>query len=198
LEDQGISKPTEQEIHDKLFADILPKRHPNSVLAKNWLGWSYRGQETRKPTKFYREFDVSVFELKTIGTIKSLTLTGFEVKGYEKSSGKPPSFGEGLEQTLAQLEQGADFSYLVHPEPENPDDKRALKELCDRFAPHIGLIFVPYDLTKLNPYYSPYREAQRNPHTTRDRKRDMLTSLAAAGWRDAISELPLWCQRQEY
>lgn len=192
-------KPTQEQIQNKLFNETLPKRHPDSVIAKNWLGWSYRGERNkRQQTKFYREFDLAVFERKVQVSISSLILTGFELKGFEEKSGKAPAFAEGLDQALVLLEQGADYSYLVHPEPSNQDDKKALKELCDRFAPCVGLFFVHYDLKAFPPYYSPFREARQNPQSKPDRKRNMLTSLVTWGLRDALSDIPLWCKRQEY
>jgi len=50
--------------------------------------------------------------------------------------------------------------------------ERSYTQLCDQFAPCIGLIFVPYDLGKLTPYYSPYRYAQQNPQSRPDRRRN--------------------------
>jgi hypothetical protein len=191
-------RPSEEEIQDKLFFEILPKRYPDSVIVKNWMGWSYRGKEDRKEqTRFFREFDIALFERKTQAGMHSLVLTGFEIKGFGEKSGKLPAFAQGLDQALALLHQGADYAYLLHPEPAERD-KKDLKDLCEKFAPYVGLVFVPHDLEKLAPYYQPYKDAQRNPHSMADRKRNMLTSLATWGLRDAISELPLWCKRQEY
>jgi len=199
LSEQVPRKPSEKQIQEKLFFEVLPKRHPDSVVAMNWLGWSYRGeQDRREQTKFYREFDIALFERKIQASIRSLVLTGFEVKGFEEKSGKPPLFAEGLEQAVVLLHQGADLVYLVHPEPERQDDKKALAELCERFAPYVGLIFVPHDLGKLSPYYATYRNARQNPNSKPDRKRNMLTSLVTWGLRDKLGEIPLWCKRQEY
>ena len=108
--------PSEEQIQDKLFFEILPKRYPDSLTVKNWMGWSYRAKGERKEqTRFYREFDVALFERKTQAGIHSLVLTGFEIKGFEQESGKLPAFAEGLDQALVLLHQGADYSYLVHP-----------------------------------------------------------------------------------
>ena len=207
MSQQEPPRPSERQIQDKLFFETLPKKYPDSVIVKNWLGWSYRGREERREsTKFYREFDIAVFERKVDfasvlakqPSFYSLVLTGFEVKGFEEKSGKPPSFAEGLEQAIVYLHQGADFAYLVHPEPKDENDKKALNELCDRFAQHIGLIFVPHDLGKLTPPLSPYRYAQPNFQSMPDKKRNMLTSLVTWGLRDEISEIPLWCKQQKY
>lgn len=170
---------------------------------KNWLGWSYRDEKDKKqPTRFYREFDIAVFERQTQAGYHSLILTGFEIKGFEEKSGRTPSFAEGLEQALVYLYQGADFAYVVHPAPDRDDDRKALKGLCDNFAPHVGVVFLPHDLSKPDDIYwavsLPFRQAQQNYHSNRDRKRTMLTSVSTGGMRDEIGELPLWCKRQEY
>ena len=123
-------------------------------------------------------------------------LTGYKVKGFEKKSGRPPSFAEELDQALVLLQQGADFAYLVHPEPERADDKKDLKELCDRFSPSVGLMFLPHELEGLGSLsLLPYRSAVQNYHTHRDRKRSMLSSVITGGLRDEISNIPLWCKR---
>ncbi|HKZ43078.1 MAG TPA: hypothetical protein VJ044_19120, partial [Candidatus Hodarchaeales archaeon] len=140
----------------------------------------------------------AVFERKIQSGIPNIVLTGFEVKGFGKKSGKAPPFAHGLDQALVLLHQGADFAYLVHPEPQKNDDKIALNELCTKYAPLVGLIFVPHDLTQLTIAAQSYRHATRNPHTTAERKRKMLTSLLTWGLRDEISDIPLWCKKQEY
>ncbi len=122
-------------------------------------------------------------------------LTGYEVKGFERKTERPPPFAEGLDQALVLL-QGADFAYLVHPEPETEEDKRALRELCDRFSPSVGLIFLHHDLEGLGVLsLLPYRNAVQNYHTHRDRKRSMLSSVITGGLRDEVSNIPLWCKR---
>jgi hypothetical protein len=200
---QSVAKPSEQQIHDRLFRETLPSLYPDSVIVKNWMGWSYRGAGDKKEQdKFRREFDLAVFQRKTVGTIYQLVLTGFEIKGYsqekkQKKPPRPPAFAEGLDQALVLLHQGADYSYLVHPEPENDGDKYALRDLCARFAPLIGLIFIPHDLTKLT-YLAKYKEAQQSSHTTPDMKRKMLTALISGGLRDAISNIPSWAKTQQY
>jgi hypothetical protein len=90
-----------------------------------------------------------------------------------------------------------DYSYLVHPEPENEGDKYALRDLCARYAPLIGLIFIPPDLTKLT-YLFHYKEAQQNTSNTPDMKRKMLTALISGGLRDDISTIPSWAKTQQY
>jgi hypothetical protein len=198
LSSQKTSKPSEKMIQEKLFREILPKMYPDSVIVKNWLGWSYRGKDDKKEqTKFWREFDIALFQRETIPrTAQFVVLTGFEIKGFAPKSLRPPAFAEGLDQANVLLLQGANYSYLVHPEPEKSGDKHALKELCDNFSPHVGLIFIPHELEKLT-YLTKYREARDNP-SSEERKRKMLASLVTGGLRDEISELPLWCKKQQY
>ena len=165
------------------------------VRVKNWTGWSYRkGRSHKERTQFYREFDIAIFSK---ASSYDLELTGYEIKGWRKDrKGKmfEPAFGDGLDQALVLLQEGADFAYVVYPEPTNQRNKTDLKELCDRYASHIGIIFVANDLS----YHTKFREAQRNNHTTRDRKKNMLTSLTTGGNFSDISELPVWVKKQEY
>jgi hypothetical protein len=198
LATEDTQKPSEKLIHDKLFHIVFPKTYPDSVIVKNWMGWSYRVSGNKKEQdKFRREFDIAVFQKQTFGSASNLVLTGFEIKGFSQKPPKPPAFLEGLDQAIALLGQGADYSYLVHPEPDKHEDKYAAKELCARFAPLIGLIFVPRDLQKVT-YVSKYKEAGRNPHTIPDMKHKMLTALIAGGLRDDISPLPSWATQQQY
>ncbi len=191
-------KPSEKQIQEKLFREILPKMYPDSVIVTNWLGWSYRGKDDKKEQmRFFREFDIAIFQRQTRGYEHFLVLTGFEIKGFAQNPLRPPAFAEGLDQANVLLFQCADYSYLVHPEPEKDGDKYALRDLCARFSPYVGLIFIPHDLEKLT-YLSKYKEANQNPHCLQDRKRNMLTSLVTWGLRDEISELPLWCKSQQY
>jgi hypothetical protein len=195
---QETPKPSEDLIHDKLFREILPKTYSDSVIIKNWMGWSHRGPENkREQMKFWREFDIAIFQRETVASAHNLVLTGFEIKGFAQKPTRFPAFAEGLDQAIVLLAQGADFAYLVHPEPEKEGDKYALRDMCQRFAPMIGLIFVPHDLSKLS-YLRKYREAVRNFSTTQDTKRTMLASLLAGGLRDEISELPSWCKQVQY
>jgi hypothetical protein len=195
---ESAAKPSEQQIHDKLFKEVLPSLYPDSVIVKNWMGWSYRGAGDKKEqNRFRREFDLAVFQRKTVGTTYQLTLTGYEVKGYSQKPTRPPAFAEGLDQAIVLLQQGADYIFLVHPDPENDGDKYALRDLCARYAPMVGVIFIPHDLSKLT-FLLKHKEAQQNPHTTPDIKRKMLTAIISGGMRDDISSIPSWCKTQQY
>lgn len=189
--------PLEAKIQDKFFQEFLRDR--DSIRVKDWSGWSYkRGRSHTDQTRFYREFDVAVFSRKILpyGGY-DLKLTGYEVKGWKKdSSGKmrEPPFGEGLDQALALLQQGADFAYVIYPEPRKKEDKSALKELCERYASNIGIIYVQNDLS----WFLKHREAKQNHYVNTDRRKRMLTSLTTGGNFSDISELPLWAKQQEY
>jgi hypothetical protein len=163
------------------------------------MGWSYRGPGDKKEQdKFRREFDVAVFQRQTVSGVHNLILTGFEIKGFSKKPARAPAFAEGLDQAIVLLGQGADYSYLVHPDPEIEGHKFAMRDLCARFAPLVGLIFVPHDLEKLTFPIPKYKEAGQNFSTTQDMKRKMLASLIAGGLRDEVSEFPSWCKTLQY
>jgi hypothetical protein len=111
--------PSEALIHEKLFRETLPKTYPDSVIVKNWMGWSHRGSENKKEQrKFWREFDIAIFQRMTIGYSHDVVLTGFEIKGFAQKPPRFPAFAEGLDQAIVLLAQGANFAYLVHPEPD--------------------------------------------------------------------------------
>jgi hypothetical protein len=188
--------PSEKQIQDKFFHDFLARR--SSVRVKNWTGWSYRkGRTHSEVSLFYREFDLAQFHIDGTG----LVLSGYEVKGWRKVSIKgkeakmvEPAFGDGLDQALALLEQGADFASVIYPEPKKQEDKEVLKRLCDHFAPNIGIIYVQNDLTS---FYD-FRPPQHNLYTNIDRKKKMLSSLMTGGTFSDISELRPWAKQQKY
>lgn len=146
--------PTEAQIQDKFFKQFLTVR--NCVRVKNWTGWSYRkGKDHYEEKKFYREFDLAIFYKDARG----LTLEGYEVKGWRRAPTKEmrermaePAFGDGIDQALALLQQGADFSRVIYPEPTDPADKTALSELWDHYAQNIGIIYVRNDLSSYFDY----------------------------------------------
>ena len=75
--------PTETEIQDKFFKEFLEWRHPNSVIVKNWRGWSLRTNRNHShKSPFYREFDLAVFYKDSS---QQLMCEGFEVKGWTKT-----------------------------------------------------------------------------------------------------------------
>jgi len=193
---------TEPQLHDKLW-DHLTKTYAQDCLARNWKGWSYRvGKKKREKTFFYREFDVARFHRVQHQYTTELWLYGYEIKGYEKitrkhkgksrTTYKAPAFGHGLEQALILLYQGTDFAYLVIPEPKKEGEKKNLKEFCEKFVRYIGLMFF----TEHGTFWE-FRKAERNPHATKDRKKNMLTSLITKGQVSDI-KVPLWCKKQEF
>lgn len=193
---------TEKRIHNKLW-HYLTDLHSQNCFAKNWKGWSYRvGKKHREKTFFYREFDIARFHREERRYSTTLQLYGYEIKGYEKikrrhkgevrTTYKEPAFGLGLEQALILLYQGADFAYLVIPEPEKEREKNNLQDFCKKYARYIGLIFF-----NEHEAFWEFRKAERNPHTTEDRKKKMLTSLISGGQVSDI-RIPIWCKKQEF
>jgi hypothetical protein len=193
---------TEEKVHQKLW-DYLTKLHDQDCFARNWKGWSYRvGKEQREKTFFYREFDIARFHREQLQYITNLWLYGYEIKGYEKITRKSkgesktayeePAFGLGIEQALVLLYQGADFAYLVIPEPKDEKDKTNLKDFCDKYAHYVGIMFLMENGT-----FWEFRKAETNTNTTKDRKRKMLTSLITGG-QVAEIKVPEWCKKQEF
>ena len=192
-----ITHPEETQIQDKFYREFL--KGVDSIQVKDWSGWSYKkNRKHREQTRFYREFDIAVFSRKSLPSGSfDLKLVGYEVKGWRKDRrGKmvEAPFGEGLDQALVLLQQGADLAYVIYPEPKRQKDKSDLKELCDRYAPNIGIIYVRDDLS----WYQTYRDAKQNSYVNRDKKRNMLTSLLTGGNFSEISERPLWALQQQY
>jgi hypothetical protein len=193
---------TEQKIHQKLW-DYLTKLYDQDCFARNWKGWSYRvGKKQREKTFFYREFDIARFHREQRPYGSELWLYGYEIKGYEKVTKKykkkkriiykEPAFGAGIEQALILLYQGADYAYLVIPEPKEVKDKNSLNDFCEKYAHPIGLIFVTEQGT-----FQEFRKAERNILATEDRKKKMLTSLISGGQVSDI-KIPVWCKKQEF
>ena len=184
---------TEKIIHDKLW-EHLTKLYWEDCFAKKWKGWTYRTGEGRDKSFFYREFDIARFHRIKREHTTELWLYGYEVKGYTKKNEKyyDPPFGHGVEQALVLLYQGADYAYVVIPEPELERDKNDLKEFCDQFARHIGLLFF----TKHGSFWE-FRKPVRNTYATMDRKKKMLTSLITM---PQLSEIisPVWARKHEY
>lgn len=190
---------TEEKIQNKLYEYLCG--YSDRVVITNWKGWTYKGDDAKvgHKTFFHREFDVATFE-KQDG---ELVLKGYETKGYNKIKRKKkngeqivyehPAFGGGLDQALVLLLEGADYSYLVIPEPERDVDKEHLKKLCDDFAAHIGLIFVTKDWT-----FWTYREAQRNYSNSRERKIEMLASALASGMMGRKRRFTMWARKHEF
>jgi hypothetical protein len=197
VESQTAKRPTEDQIIEYL---LNRSRLSERVLVKDWSGWSYKEEGRSIQTKFYRAFDVAMIERKEISqNYYDLIITGYEAKGYtlnKQEKWSPPAFGEGLDQALALLMNGADFAYLVHPEPKRSEDKQALKVLCEQYVKYLGLMIVSNDLT----YSQEIIKPEKNPYSNRDRKRDMLTALAIGGHYDKKFglTLPSWVKTHQY
>jgi hypothetical protein len=179
--------------------NLLFKRFSGSsdlVVAK-WRGWTIYGTGgIGESVLLRREFDIAKFERTSRPYISpTITLTGYEVKGVTatgKAKGRFPSFAEGLDQTIVHLYEGADYSYLVWPEPDDKT-KQDLKSLLDNHSPAIGLIFVRVD-DSLWEYRHP---PTKNPRTSDEIKKRMLTSLLSGG-QYSESHVPEWAKKHDF
>ena len=88
------------------------------------------------------------------------------------------------------LYEGADFVYLVIPEPKK--DKASLNDFCEKYARNVGLIFA----TEHGTFWE-FRKAKRNLHSREDRKKKMLASLISKGQVSDI-KTPLWCKKHDF
>lgn len=78
------------------------------------------------------------------------------------------------------------------PELKDSDYEIDLQDFCVKFAHHIGLLFF----TEYGSFWE-FRKAERNIHTTPDKKKKMLTSLITMGQLSDI-KVPDWARKQEY
>ena len=186
---------SEARIRQALFDSL---KGTDRVVAEEWRGWPIKTAKGRSEEHLFRRpFDVVTFERKD----RTLILTGYEVKGIIKVKKKAevsyrhPSFAEGLDQALVLLHQGADFSYLVHPEPEDDSVKAEMKSFFERFARQIGLIFVTSEDVQRGHLF-PYREAERNYADENEKKR-LLTTLLSGGYFRKIHIVD-WAKKHDY
>lgn len=199
----SISQPeflSEDRIRDALFESL---KGTDKVAVKEWKGWPIKTAKGRSESHFFRRsFDIATFERED----RSLILTGYEVKGVVKERRKKkaeeeagyryPSFAEGLDQALVLLYQGADYSYLVHPEPEEDSMKTEMKIFIERFARPIGLVFVNSQDVQKGGYFLRYRQAERNYAEENEKKR-LLTSLLSGGYFTDI-HITDWSKKHDY
>ena len=170
------------------------------MVVEEWRGWPIKTAKGRSEAHLFRRpFNLATFERKD----RSLILTGYEVKGIEKVRKKAgmtyryPSFAEGLDQALVQLDQGADYTYLVHPEPEDENVKSETKSFLERLASRVGSIFVtPEAIQKQDHWIFAYKQAERN-YANEDEKKRLLTSLLSGGY---FSEIYIveWAKKHDY
>jgi len=186
---------SEVRIRRALFDSI---REYDKVVVEEWRGWPIKIAKGRSEAHlFRRSFDVAAFER----TDRTLILTGYEVKGVVRVRKKGtdyryPSFAEGLDQALVLLHQGADYSYLVHPEPEDKNMKTEMKEFLEGFAGQIGLIFLTPKDVQDKGFISPYKQAKRN-YADENMKKRLLTTLLSGGYFRDIHIVD-WAKRHEY
>jgi hypothetical protein len=123
--------------------DYLINYHSSDLIVELWKGWWTKPGDQKQQHLFFREFDIARFEKTQYGY---LVLIGYEIKGTQKKGTKvsSPPFGAGLDQALSLLMQGADYSYLVTPEPLDQQTEKALATLCDKFT-KVGLMFPTID-----------------------------------------------------
>jgi len=184
---------SEDEIRTILFKKFSGS---NNLVLTKWRGWTIYGTGGKGESVFLRmEFDIARFERRVRQYLSpEITLTGYEVKGVTRTKegeSRFPSFAEGVSQALALLFQGADYSYLVWPEPDD-DTRSALKTLLDRYCPIVGLIFV----MKTENLWE-YRKATKNSYTSDETKKRMLSALLSGG-HYSDSYVPDWARRHEF
>lgn len=169
-------------------------------MIEEWKGWPIKTAKGRSEAHlFKRPFDLATFERKD----RTLILTGYEVKGIEKVRKRNrvahrfPSFAEGLDQSLVLLHQGADFAYLVHPEPDDESLKTEMKSFLERFASKVGLIFVTREaIEREEAWVFPFKQPERNYADENEKKR-LLTSLLSGGYFKDI-HIVEWARKHEY
>jgi len=192
---------TEEQITKRLFKSLASA---NAVVAQSWRGYGTRVDRNRTERYYFnREFDVAQFVRQTTqpifgGPFHSLSLYGYEVKGYTKDKkGRwiRPAYAAGIEQALVLLQQGADWAYLVLPATLSDDEFERMKQLfalCDTWCQCIGITFAAIDGT-----FFPYRHPQQNPHTTPDKKKTLLLRLISDGYVKEISTAD-WAKKHEF
>ena len=179
----------ESMLRHQLFG-YLVNYHSNDLIVEMWKGWWIKPGDQKQQYLFFREFDIARFEKTQYGMV----LTGYEIKGMQKKGTKVsfPPFGAGLDQALCLLMQGADYSYLVTPEPSNEEAKTALATLCDRFT-NVGLMFPAVDGERREIVGWQTRiKAKQNSNTSENLKKNMLTFLMASGQRGRMIHAPSW------
>jgi len=171
----------------------------DKVVVEEWRGWPIKTAKRRSEAHFFRRpFDLAAFERSD----RTLILTGYEVKGVDKVRKKRgitlryPSFAEGLDQALVLLHQGADYSYVVHPEPEDESMKTEMKRFFEIFARQAGLIFVTPKDVQGKGFMIPYKQAERNYADENEKKRLLTTLLSGGYFRDI--HIVDWAKRHEY
>jgi len=184
----------ESVLRHELF-DHLVNYHSSDLIVEMWKGWWIKPGDRKQQYLFFREFDIARFE-KT--QYSNLILTGYEVKGMQKERTKEgtkvsfPPFGAGLDQALALLMQGANYSYLVTPEPSDQRIEKGLATLCDKFT-SVGLIFpiIGGERQKITGWRTRI-DAKQNYSTDEEQKKHMLTYLMASGQRGRRIHAPSW------
>ena len=119
-----------------------------------------------------------------------------KVRKKEGIAHRYPSFAEGLDQALVLLHQGADYSYVVHPEPKDTSMKTEMKKFFEDFAQKIGLVFITPKDVRDKGFIFPYKQAERNYADENEKKR-LLTTLLSGGYFRDINIVD-WARKHEY
>lgn len=196
--------PTEDEIRTRLF-ESFEALHPHDVIVEKWSGYSVKTGKERERKYLLREIDIARFSRIAIpeltraifgGVSYNIRLYAYEVKGYTKMKDggfSEPTFGNGIDQAIANLYQGADLSYVVYPETHE-ETRNNLIKMCETFAPRVDLIFMSKE-----GMFIPWKN-HREPLThvsPQDTKRRMLSTLIASGSYSRI-QLPDWAKNHQY
>jgi hypothetical protein len=156
---------SKQILTEDTIRDVLFKAYSNyaDVVVTKWRGWTIYGTGGKgEKMPLRRELDIARFQRSMRQYLSpSITLTGYEVKGMvgTNDTTRFPYYGEGLDQAIALLDEGADYSYFVWPEPDD-EIKKALETMISRYCPLIGILFVMNTKSMWE-----YRKAGKNTHT---------------------------------
>ncbi len=196
---------TEDHIRKRVY-DALLSTAPEALLVEKWSGYTVKTGSERQREFLVREMDLAMFTLQAqpeltqllvLGGLKHrIVLTTYEVKGHTRTKeGKwsEPAFGDGLDQAVVHLYQGADNSWLVYPDIGSEKGTK-LADICSNFCPRVGVLFV----TKSGSFL-PYKAPVEGPITGQNEqtKRKMLARLITSGTYSRINE-PDWAKKHLY
>ncbi len=185
-----------------LLYKVLVQQNPTDVVVERWSSHSVKLGDRSERRFMLGEVDIARFNLVPSdaflgvfsGLKNFLTFTAFEVKGNKKAGERvdEPTIGEGIEQAVVNLYQGADFSVIVRPDPG--DEKRGhLVKICEMYAPKVDLWFYNgKDFVGWKQSPKPTFNA-----ASEQEKRMMLTRLVTSGAYTRIN-LPDWAKQGKY
>lgn len=132
----------------KIWCKRLRKRKTSVVISK-WkrvhLGRDILHKE-QKLSPLFGEFDVVIFRRRRSDGKYNLQVIGYEIKGcrwdFKRRRYEVPNIKEGMGQALSYLSNGADFAYVVRPQPKSKRESNQLIQMFEERASKIGLLFV--------------------------------------------------------